>query len=144
MATNANTSAYFAPESSPQSGFLCTFTSTVSPSTITPGTPGVTVSGTDTCDPSGSYLYAALLPGNPKLVDYLSDPCDSIESAISKGTYGVFPSANGPTNNAWNYAEIIQLLLLLLLILGQEVLLLLLLLCSNQADIAFFSRFPVR
>src|SRR5208283_896545 len=57
-------------------------------------------------DPSGSYLYAALLPGNPKLVDYLSDPCDSIESAINKGTYGVFPSANGPTNNAWNYAEI--------------------------------------
>ncbi|MFI5449358.1 MAG: zinc-ribbon domain-containing protein [Candidatus Bathyarchaeia archaeon] len=106
MATNANTSGYFAPESSPKSGFLCTFTSTVSPSTITPGTPSVTVSGTDTCDPSGSYLYAALLPGNPKLVDYLSDPCDSIESAINKGTYEIFPSANGPTNNAWNYAEI--------------------------------------
>ena len=99
MATNANTSAYFAPESSPQSGFLCSFTSTVSPSTIAAGTPSVTVSGTDTCNPTESSLWAALLPGNPKLVDYTSNPCDFIESTIMNGGN----NNEGYVGYLWNY-----------------------------------------
>ena len=106
MATNTNTSGHFTPESSPQSGFLCTFTSTLSPSTITPGTPSVTVSGTDTCDPPESYLWATQpLPGNPKLVDYLSDPCDSIESSVNAGRFSPYP--NSPSLNyasLWDYS----------------------------------------
>ncbi|HKM77976.1 MAG TPA: zinc-ribbon domain-containing protein [Candidatus Bathyarchaeia archaeon] len=105
MATNANTSGYFAPESSPQSGFLCTFTSTLSPSTITYGTPSVTVSGTDTCNPPESYLWAALLPGNPKLVDYLSDPCDSIEAAINGGRYSPSTNPSQFGSYLWEYSD---------------------------------------
>ena len=72
-----NTSGHFAPESSPQSGFLCTFNSFLSSSTITPGTPSVTVSGTDTCDPAQSYMWAALY----------SESCYSIKSYLTQVGY---------------------------------------------------------
>jgi len=114
VATSANISGYLAPESSPQSGFLCTFTSSVSPSTITPETASVTISGADTCDPTGSYLWAALIPGNPQFANYQSDPCDPIKIAVSEGLYSynnMFTNANdrtlNPNNNPdsqWNYA----------------------------------------
>jgi hypothetical protein len=42
---------------------VCTFSSSLSSSNITQGTSGVTVSGTDTCDPTGTIVEILLCPG---------------------------------------------------------------------------------
>ena len=90
----------------------CTFTSALSPSTITQGTSSVMVSGTDTCDPPGtsigSLIYSSPCPssGLPSGVAFINPGNLTDSSTDSSGHFSY--SANTATLSPGSYCLIIQ------------------------------------